>query len=361
MIGKRRRERRRQARAAIERYEYNAANDAGRVEAAEQRAEQAEARNDELRRLCQGMEKRLDDANRELARWGLEPVTRDLPESDEHPQRYRRHSDWRTTRSGAELAELLERHAECAPAGVDVSVAWHDDPTQFLRACGEDAVTHAYEPPPFVQLQCEDGCRLGPQHLGPCLVDAESPDVCITIEDGSGRTATVTQEVADRLYAEATGMHRPDDLPAPERPERPPLPPVLEQIKRDLVEGIAEALKVPREQRATERVVHLRAALGEAHGALRERKRQVSGQARRITRLVAELDDVRGEYAGYRMGAMQAEADYERRLSVLGELAKVPSLTKGDRVQVGVGSHVHIGVVADVTHLDDGTTEIRFE
>lgn len=315
MIGKRRRERRRQGRAAIERYEYQHANDQGRVEAAEQRAVQAEARNDELRRLCSGMEKRLDDANAELARWGLEPVTRDLPESDEHPQRYRRHSDWRSTRTGEQLAELLERHAECAPAGVDVSVAWHDDPTQFLRACGEGVLTHAYEPPLPTR-----------------------PDVPPPIPpEGWGR----------EQVAASYGV--PVDLIDPPPPT---------------VAGLQESLRVVRaehqrrEDRSTERVAHLRAALGEAHGKLRERKRQVRGQGRRITRLVAELDDVRGEYAGYRIGAMQAEADYERRLAAL---PQSPALDAGDRVQISVGSHVHIGVVASVKRTDEGTVEVRFE
>lgn len=127
MIGKRRRERRRQAYAAIERYEQQlrAAKYVG--EGWEKSAIEAQARETAANADREQALKKLADANAELRRWGLEPITRDEAASPEHPQRYRRHSDWRTTRSGAELTELLERSVTCSPPGVDVSIGYESD------------------------------------------------------------------------------------------------------------------------------------------------------------------------------------------------------------------------------------------
>lgn len=314
MIGKRRRERRRQARAAIERYEQQlrGAQFIHESDVAERDKALEEARRE--RRASAGLVQRLDDANAELRRWGLEPVTRDVAESPEHPQRYRRHSDWRTTRSPDELTALFERSLadtggvyasevkvdwgdgpHVAPSH-DVTVDyWHDDPTKFLRATGEDAVTHAYEPPP----------------IAPALEKVK--------RDHLKRLAAALDLPVEIL-----------DSPSP------------------TVKGLQESLRVVRaehqrrEDRATERIANLRGALGEAHAALRRSKLAERGRSRRITQLVAELDDVRGEYAGYRVGALAAEADYERRLG------EIPNLGEGDTVQIGVGSHVHMGTVAEV-------------
>lgn len=152
MIGKRRRHRREQARAAIERYEYQHANDQRRVESAELRADRAEAAERSAASNVRGMAVRLEDANAELARWGLEPVTRDGAESAEHPQRYRRASDWRTYRSGTELVELLER------SGIDP-----DGPVQ------EAAIPRAA--PPGVDVTIEYADRVAVERGGPLMVD----------------------------------------------------------------------------------------------------------------------------------------------------------------------------------------------
>ena len=155
--------RRRLARAAIERLESQRRGAQYIAEGWEKDAIEAQRREVEANADREQALQRLADANAELRRWGLEPVTRDAAESREHPQRYRRSSDWRTFRSGLELVderkgshhcfgrrpnwnadELLERsnidpdapagagaaiagmHA-AAPPGVDVTVDDGDD------------------------------------------------------------------------------------------------------------------------------------------------------------------------------------------------------------------------------------------
>ena len=136
--------RRRLARAAIERLEQQSRGAHYIAEGWEKDAIDARRRELEANADREQALQRLADANAELRRWGLEPVTRDAAESREHPQRYRRSSDWRTFRSGLELVELLERsnidpdepagagaaiagmHA-AAPPGVDVSIDYGDD------------------------------------------------------------------------------------------------------------------------------------------------------------------------------------------------------------------------------------------
>lgn len=114
--------RRRLARAAIERLESQHRAAKYVAEGAEDARQLAEHRERAANADREQALQRLADANAELARWGLEPIPRDVPESPEHPTRYRRSSDWRVTRSGEELVELLETYATCSPEGVDVTV-----------------------------------------------------------------------------------------------------------------------------------------------------------------------------------------------------------------------------------------------
>jgi hypothetical protein len=77
-----------------------------------------QARDVDLGRRMRAMQERLDDANAELRRWGLEPVLREEPESDDHPTRYRRSADWRLT----DFAHVSTAIAAIAPDGIDVDV-----------------------------------------------------------------------------------------------------------------------------------------------------------------------------------------------------------------------------------------------
>jgi hypothetical protein len=113
-----------------------------------------QARDVELGRRMRAMQERLDDANAELRRWGLEPVLREEPESDDHPTRYRRSADWRLT----DFAHVSTAIAAIAPDGIDVEIddapdapavspleAPVDDRLAALRRMRDDAIAQRDE------------------------------------------------------------------------------------------------------------------------------------------------------------------------------------------------------------------------
>lgn len=222
MIGKRRRDRRRQARAAIERYEQQARSltyqrDGAQADAASAQAREIEANADREQAL-----QRLADANAELRRWGLEPITRDEPYASHAPQRYRRHSDWRTTRSGDQLTELLERSVTCSPPDVEISV----DTSAFPDLEGPVLLTHV------------PGCLFASGHGGPCHVSPDQPASNVDLVDEiRGILEDTRAALLDRELNPRGLIHRTRDALERMRPDDP-----MAIVSGDVHLGLARAL-----------------------------------------------------------------------------------------------------------------------